>query len=155
MSNCIQFTIGDKIYKFRDVDLQRSATLDDIISAIAEDPNYASQLDDLNIDLSNRGIESISSTKEIPNDITDRNTYIAENLMGNLNHYALSQIYKRVGVPNSEFFTAFKDIIDRGKGNRLSFLVTNSPTQTFLGNSRDLVVINKNDLWIFHHFFKG
>ena len=67
--------------------------------------------------------------------------------MGNLNHYALSQIYKRVGVPNSEFFTAFKDIMDRSKGNRLSFLVTDSPTQTFLGNSRDLVVINKNDLY--------
>ena len=86
MSNCIQFTIGDKIYKFRDVDLKRSATLDDIITAIAEDPNYASQLEDLNIDLNNRGVESISSTKEIPNDITDRNTYIAENLMGNLMH---------------------------------------------------------------------
>ena len=147
MSNCIQFTIGDKIYKFRDVDLKKSATLDDIISAIAEDPNYAGQLEDLNIDLNSRGTESISSTKEIPNDITDRNTYIAENLMGNLNHYALSQIYKRVGVPNSEFFTAFKDIMDRSKGNRLSFLVTDSPTQTFLGNSRDLVVINKNDLY--------
>ena len=51
MSNCIQFTIGDKIYKFRDVDLKKSATLDDIISAIAEDPNYAGQLEDLNIDL--------------------------------------------------------------------------------------------------------
>ena len=51
MSNCIQFTIGDKIYKFRDVDLKKSATLDDIITAIAEDPNYAGQLEDLNIDL--------------------------------------------------------------------------------------------------------
>ena len=77
MSNCIQFTIGDKIYKFRDVDLKKSATLDDIITAIAEDPNYAGQLEDLNIDLNSRGTESISSTKEIPNDITDRNTYIS------------------------------------------------------------------------------
>lgn len=147
MSNCIQFTIGDKTYQFRDVDLKRSASLNDIISAIAEDSTYAGLLEDLNQQLNNRGIDEIASTKEIPDDITDRNTYIAENLMGNLDHYALSQIYKRVGVPNSEFFTAFKDVMDRGKGNRLSFLVTNSPSQVFLGNSRDLVVINKNDLY--------
>lgn len=147
MSNCIQFTIGDKVYQFRDVDLQKSASLNDIISAIAEDSTYAGMLEDLNQQLNNRGLDEITSTKEIPDDITDRNTYIAENLMGNLDHYALTQIYKRVGVPNSEFFTAFKDMMARSKGNRLSFLVTNSPTQVFLGNSRDLIVINKDDLY--------
>lgn len=147
MSNCIQITIGNKKYQFRDVDLQKSSSLNDVLAAITADPNYASQLDTLNTELNQTNLDEIESTKDIPEDVTDRNTYIADNLMGNVNPYTFVQIYKRTGVPNSEFLTAFKNIMDRGKSNKLGFLISNSPTQVYLGNNRDLIVLNKNDMY--------
>lgn len=63
MSNCIQFTIGDKTYQFRDVDLKRSASLNDIISAIAEDSTYAGLLEDLNQQLNNRFLSDYYAKK--------------------------------------------------------------------------------------------
>ena len=147
MNNCIQITIGKQKYQFRDVDMSKSSSLNDIIQAIVEDPNYASQLENLNDELNQSDLNIIENVDEIPEDVTDRNTYIADYLMGNVNPYTLVQIYKRTGVPHSEFLTAFKTIMERGKSNKLSFLISSSPTQVFLGNKRDLVVLNKNDMY--------
>ena len=147
MNNCIQITIGKQKYQFRDVDMSKSSSLDDIIQAIVSDSNYASQLENLNDELNQSDLNMIESVDEIPEDTLDRNTYIADYLIGNVNPYTLVQIYKRTGVPHSEFLTAFKTIMERGKSNKLSFLVSTSPTQVFLGNKRDLIVLNKNDMY--------
>ncbi len=147
MNNCIQITIGKQKYQFRDVDMNKTSSLSDIIETIVSDSNYASQLEDLNDELNRTDLDTIENIDEIPEDVTDRNTYIADYLIGNVNPYTLVQIYKRAGVPHSEFLTAFKTIMDRGKSNRLSILVSTSPTQVFLGNKRDLVVLNKEDIF--------
>ena len=126
MNNCIQITIGKQKYQFRDVDMSKSSSLNDIIQAIVEDPNYASQLENLNNELNQSDLNIIENVDEIPEDVTDRNTYIADYLMGNVNPYTLVQIYKRTGVPHSEFLTAFKTIMERGKSNKLSFLISSS-----------------------------
>ena len=77
MNNCIQITIGKQKYQFRDVDMSKSSSLNDIIQAIVEDPNYASQLENLNNELNQSDLNIIENVDEIPEDVTDRNTYIS------------------------------------------------------------------------------
>ena len=92
MNNCIQITIGGETYQFRDVDLRRTSSLEDIVNAIVADTNYASQLEDLNTELNSKDLNQIETVEEIPQDVTDRSTYIADNLMGNINPYTFVQI---------------------------------------------------------------
>lgn len=128
---CIQLQIGSQIYQFNDVEFN-STSLSDIIRGLSKTDENRKKI---------RGIleDSGGSIDAIFN--SESNSYIGDNVVGNLNLNNLLTILKSYRNPLVD--AGFEILVSNMTYNDNNILVTseNTPTTLYHGTTRDLLII--------------